>query len=66
MTPPPTEKSQNALGTMLRRARSLAIHWTTKRAENRAWPRKPTSIQIEVALIISLHAPSGEDYGGGG
>lgn len=32
--PPMTLKIQNERGTTLRPARSLAIHWTRKRAEN--------------------------------
>src|SRR5919202_4195225 len=41
--PPPRLNSQKAVGMMLRRARSLAIHCTRKRPEKKAWPRKPTA-----------------------
>src|ERR671932_531477 len=41
VTPPPRLNSQKAVGMMLRRARSLAIHCTRKRPEKRAWPTNP-------------------------
>src|ERR1700756_261780 len=43
--PPPTEKYQNARGTMLCFRRSEAIHCTTNRAENRACPSRPIPSQ---------------------
>ena len=40
---PPTRLNyQNASGTMLRLARSLASHCTKNRAENSDWPTKPS------------------------
>ncbi len=36
----------------VRRARSLAIHWTTKRMKKKAWPRKPMISQTVALSII--------------
>ena len=47
---------QKASGTTLRRARSLAIHWTRKRAENSAWPRNPTTSQVSTDLSASFQS----------
>ena len=55
--PPPIEKNQKAAGMMLLRARSLAIHWTTKRMKKKAWPRNPMISQIVALSIIPLSPP---------
>src|SRR5689334_4948251 len=46
VSPPPTEKYQNASGTTLRRRRSEATHCTRKRAENSACPSRPMLSQM--------------------
>src|SRR5829696_162912 len=42
MSAPASDRYQNSRGTTLCLRRSDAIHWTMKRAEKRAWPRRPT------------------------
>ena len=45
ITPPPIEKNQNATGITLLRARSVAIHCTTKRMVKNPCATKPRTTQ---------------------
>ena len=62
MAPPAMLKYQKAMGTTLRRRRSLASHWMRKRMPNIACPTKPRTSQ---KVTLSTNQSSVTEPGGG-
>jgi hypothetical protein len=52
VTPPPTEKNQNATGITLSFRLSEASHWTMNRIEKNACPRNPIDSQNCSVLTV--------------